>query len=85
MMDYYLPTTIKLLEAYVQLDKQAIQGANILSAKSEIEGSLDTLISAYEKLLDDLFKDVMLDVGADIAVLNTMLAQDGLAQNDFSF
>jgi hypothetical protein len=83
MMDYYLPTTIKLLEAYVQLDKQAIQGANILSAKAEIEGSLDTLIAAYEKLLDDLFEEVMLDVSTDITVLNTMLAQDGLATDDF--
>ena len=83
MMDYYLPTTIKLLEAYVQLDKQAVQGTNILSAKTEIEESLDTLISAYEKLLDDLFKDTMLDVSTDIAVLNTMLAQDGLANDGF--
>lgn len=62
MMEYYLPTTVKLLKAYVQLDKQTVQGNNILSAKTEIEGSLETLISAYEKLLDDLFEDVMLDV-----------------------
>jgi len=83
MMDYYLPTTVKLLKAYVQLDKQAIQGVNILSAKTEIEESLDTLISAYEKLLDDLFEDIMLDVSTDISVLNTMLAQDGLTNDDF--
>ena len=83
MMDYYLPTTIKLLDAYVQLDKQAIGGTNIVAAKTEIEASLDTLIAAYEKLLDDLFEDVMLDVSTDIAVLNTMLAQDGLTGNDF--
>jgi len=83
MMDYYLPTTIKLLQAYVQLDKQAIQGANILSAKTEIEGSIDTLMLAYEKLLDDLFEDIMLDVSTDISVLNTMLAQDGLTNGDF--
>lgn len=83
MMTYYLPTTVKLLEAYVQLDKQATQGTNIVAAKTEIETSLDTLILAYERLLDDLFKDVMLDVSTDIAVLNTMLAQDGLTGNDF--
>ena len=82
MMDYYLPTTIKLLDAYVQLDKQAVAGTNIMSAKAEIEESLDTLINAYEKLLDDLFEDIMLDVSTDISVLNTMLAQDGLANND---
>ena len=83
VMDYYLPTTIKLLKAYAQLDKQAIQGNNILSAKSEIASSLDTLVLAYEKLLDGLFEDVMLDVSTDITVLNTMLAQDGLASGDF--
>ena len=83
MMDYYLPTTIKLLEAYVQLDKQAIQGVNILSAKTEIEESIDTLTLAYEKLLDDLFEDIMIDVSTDISVLNTMLAQDGLTNGDF--
>ena len=82
-IDYYLPTTVKLLDAYGQLDKQAIGGANITAAKAEIEASLDTLITAYEKLLDDLFEDVMLDVSTDISVLNTMLAQDGLAGSDF--
>lgn len=82
MMDYYLPTTVKLLEAYVQL-KQAVQEGNILVAKIEIEDSLDTLILAYEKLLEDLFKDVMLDVSTDITVLNTMLAQDGLTADNF--
>jgi len=83
MVEYYLPTTVKLLEAYTQLDKQTITGTNIVSAKSEIEASLDTLIAAYEKLLDDLFVDVMLDVSTDISVLNTMLAQDGLKNDKF--
>jgi len=83
MMDYYLPTTVKLLDAYVQLDKQSIAGTNISAAKAEIDESLDTLTTAYEKLLDDLFQDVMLDVSTDIAVLNTMLTQDGLKANGF--
>jgi len=82
MMDYYLPTTVKLLDAYVQLDKQTIDGVNILAAKVEIAESLDTLTTAYEKLLDDLFQDVMLDVSTDISVLNTMLAQDGLKKTN---
>jgi len=83
-VDYYLPTTVKLLDAYVQLDKQSIAGENIIAAKVEINNSLDTLTTAYEKLLDDLFADVMLDVSTDISVLNTMLAQDGLTSgNDF--
>ena len=82
MVEYYLPTTMKLLNAYVQLKKQEIQGPNILATKTEIEESLDTLLLAYERFLDDLFADVALDIETDITVLNTMLAQDGLVDNE---
>lgn len=81
LMDYYLPTTIKLLEAYARMDAQPIGGDNIQSAKQEIEATLDTLNGAFEKLLDDLFQDTAWDVSSDISVLNAMLAQEGL-KND---
>lgn len=83
LMEYYLPTTIKLLDAYEQLDKQPVQGENIKSSKKEIEDTLDTLNIAFEKLLDSLFEDVAWDVSSDISVLNTMLAQEGLTNHDF--
>ena len=83
MMEYYLPTTVKLLEAYEELDAQPVQGANIISSKSEIEKTLDTLNAAFEKLLDSLFQDTAWNVSADISVLNTMLAQEGLTKDDF--
>lgn len=78
MMDYYLPTTVKLLEAYAQMDAQPVGGENIRNAKKEIEETLDTLNAAFEKLLDSLFQETAWDVSSDISVLNTMLAQDGL-------
>lgn len=81
LMDYYLPTTIKLLEAYEELDAQPVQGENIISSKQEIEKTLDTLNAAFEKLLDDLFQDTAWDVSSDISVLNMMLAQEGLAED----
>ena len=81
MMEYYLPTTIKLLEAYQELDAQPVDGENIRSSKVEIEATLDTLSSAFEKLLDDLFQDTAWDVSTDISVLRTMLAQDGLTED----
>ena len=81
LMEYYLPTTIKLLEAYEELDAQPIQGENILSSKREIEKTLDTVNIAFEKLLDDLFQDTAWDVSTDISVLNTMLAQEGLTED----
>lgn len=83
LMDYYLPTTVKLLDAYQELDAQPVQGENILSSKSEIEGTLDTLNMAFEKLLDDMFQDTAWDVSSDITVLRTMLAQEGLAKDEW--
>lgn len=82
MMEYYLPTTVKLLEAYQSLDEQPVQGENIHSSKIEIEQTLDTLNQAFERLLDSLFEDVAWDVSSDISVLHTMLAQEGLTGND---
>ena len=78
LMEYYLPTTIKLLEAYEEMDAQPIGGQNIQTAKAEIEATLDTLNVAFEKILDSLFQDTAWDVSSDISVLNTMLAQEGL-------
>lgn len=78
LMDYYLPTTVKLLEAYADLDAQPTKGENIQTAKQEIEQTLDTLNVAFEKLLDSLFQETAWDVSSDISVLNTMLAQEGL-------
>lgn len=78
LMDYYLPTTVKLLEAYAEMDAQPVGGENIQTAKREIEATLDTLNVAFEKLLDSLFQDTAWDVSSDISVLNTMLAQEGL-------
>ena len=84
LMEYYLPTTVKLLEAYEELDAQPIQGENITSSKTEIEKTLDTLNIAFEKLLDDLFQDTAWDVSSDISVLHTMLAQEGLTEDEIS-
>ncbi len=84
MMDYYLPMTVKLLNAYADMDAQPIQGENIRSSKQEIEATLDTLNLAFEKLLDSVFADTAMDVSSDISVLNTLLAQEGLTEDDFS-
>lgn len=83
MMSYYLPTTIKLLDVYEELDAQPIQGVNIIKSKQEIEQTMDTLNIAFEKLLDSFYQDTAWDVSSDISVLNTMLAQEGLTKSDF--
>ena len=82
LMDYYLPTTIKLLNAYVDLDKQQIAGENILATKKEIEDVLDVINVAFEKLLDSMFQNTAWDISSDISVMKTMLAQEGLTENN---
>lgn len=84
LMDYYLPMTVKLLNAYAEMDSQPVQGETIQNSKREIEATLDTINTAFENLLDDLFKDVAMDVSSDISVLQTLLAQEGLMEDDFS-
>lgn len=81
-MDYYLPTTMKLLKAYEELDKQEVEGENIKTAKQEIENTLDTINTAFENLLDSFYKDTAWDVSTDISVLKTMLAQEGLTGDE---
>lgn len=85
LLKYYLPTALKLLHAYEELDRQTVQGENIIRSKAEIEQTLDTLNAAFEKLLDGLFEDVAWDVSSDISVLNTMLAQEGLKDDGSNF
>ena len=84
LMDYYLPMTVKLLNAYAEMDAQPAQGDNIRAAKKEIEDTLDTLNLAFEKLLDSVFQDTAMDVSSDISVLNTLLAQEGLTDDELS-
>ena len=84
LMSYYLPTTVKLLKAYKELDKQTVSGENITNTKQEIEDALDTINDAFEKLLDSLFQNMAWDVSSDISVMNTMFAQDGLTPGEMS-
>lgn len=77
-MNYYLPTTLKLLHSYETLEKQGVDGVNISAAKSDIERVLDTLAAGFEQQLDNLFKSDKLDISADIDVLENLMRQDGL-------
>ena len=79
-----LQLTVKLLNAYADMDAQFIQGDTITNSKREIEATLDTLNLAFEKLLDDLFADTAMDVSSDISVLNTLLAQEGLTEDELT-
>lgn len=79
-LSYYLPTTLKILRAYAQLEEQGIEGENISAAKARIEGMMDKVVEGFEKQLDKLFQDDALDITTDVAVLEKMLDKDGLSQ-----
>ena len=79
-MNYYLPTADKLMANYRLMMESANKGENIESAMKSIENSLDMMASAFEKQLDNLYKDRSLDVETDIQVMETMLAGDGLTE-----
>lgn len=78
-MTYYLPTTIKLLNAYDRMSAQGIEGENLSRSMDNINEMLDSAIDAFRKRLDSLFADQALDIETEIDVMNTMLAREGLA------
>lgn len=80
-LNYYLPTTLKLLGSYEKLSRQAVKGENISATMFDIEGMMQTIATAFEKQLDGLFGDEAMDIQADIAVFESILQQEGL-KND---
>ena len=81
--NHYLPISLKLIYSYRELNAQTIEGENIRKAKNEIENSIDLINTAFIKLVDTLFEDVVLDVSSDISVLETLFTQEGLTEDDF--
>lgn len=77
-MNYYLPTTLKLLNAYDRMDATGASGANIDGTKGKIEEMLDTICTAFSRQLDALYGEEALDISAEITVMEQMLAQEGL-------
>lgn len=81
--NHYLPITLKLVTSYKELNDQPVQGDNIKNAKNEIEKAVDSINAAFEKLFDNLFGEVALDISTDISVLETLFTQEGLTDNEF--
>ena len=79
-MNYYLPTTLKLLKAYARLEKQSAPGVNVRTSRQEIEQILDKLAEGFRRQLDKLFQAEAIDISSDIDVLETMMAKDGLVE-----
>lgn len=81
-LSYYLPTTLKILRAYGQLEDQEVSGQNITAAMQRIEGMMDKVVEGFEKQLDLLFQGDAMDITTDVEVLERMLAKDGLSDQE---
>ncbi len=77
-MDYYLPTTLKLLNSYDRMSAAGVAGENIGATLARVEGMMRTVVAAFEKQLDSLYGAEALDISADITVLEQMMAREGL-------
>ena len=81
-LNYYLPTTLKILNSYAQLENQGVEGENITATKQRIEGMMDMVVEGFERQLDKLFAGDMMDIAADITVMEQMMQGDGLADSE---
>lgn len=77
-MNYYLPTTLKILNAYDRMGAVGVSGENIDGTMDRIETMMDTIVAAFHKQLDALFRDEAMDISSDITVMENLLAQEGL-------
>ena len=83
-MNYYLPTTVKLLDQYRTLTGTGIESGNIAKSKTAVENSLGMIADAFEKQLDNLYGDTQMDITSDVQVLETMMASEGLTEGSKS-
>lgn len=81
-MDYYLPTTLKLLNSYDRMSATGISGENINTTLAKVEGMMRTIVAAFEKQLDSLYGADALDISTDITVLENMMAREGLTEQE---
>ncbi len=81
-MDYYLPTTVRLLERRVELEQSGVDTENVRSAAGRIEAMLDTVITAFRSQLDSLYENDLVDITADIRVMQQLMKSEGLTEKE---
>ena len=80
-MDYYLPTTLKMLQGYRKMEERQVSGQEAQATRAQIRRAMDVVLKAFDKQLNALYHDDMLDLSTDIDVMETMLRQDGLVES----
>ena len=83
-MNYYLPTTQKLLDSYADFEEAGVSGKNLYQAKDKIARTMDNIVAGFEQQLDRLYQSEAMDIDSDIRVMETMLRRDrGTVEDDF--
>ena len=80
-MNYYLPTTLKILNAYDRMGEQGVSGENISSTMQKVETMKSTIVTAFERQLDSLFGSEAMDISSDMVVLENLMAREGLTED----
>ena len=75
-LNYYLPTTLKLMENYANFEEAGVSGENLSQAKAKIEKTMDSIVAGFEHQLDALYRTDAMDIASDIQVMETMLRRD---------
>jgi len=75
-LNYYLPTTQKLLDSYAEFERVGVEGENLRQAKQRIEATMDKIVEGFEHQLDELYRADAMDVDSDIRVMESMLRRD---------
>ncbi|MBR4870381.1 MAG: 5-bromo-4-chloroindolyl phosphate hydrolysis family protein, partial [Oscillospiraceae bacterium] len=81
-LDYYLPTTQKLLDSYAEFEEAGVEGENLRQAKQRIEATMDTIVAGFENQLDSLYKAKTMDLDSDIRVMENMLRREKSSVED---
>lgn len=76
-LNYYLPTTQKLLDSYADFEEAGVSGGNVSQAKQRIADTMDKIVAGFERQLDQLYQSDVMDVDSDIRVMEQMLRRDG--------
>lgn len=83
-LNYYLPTTQKLLDSYADFEEAGVSGKNLDQAKDKIARTMDNIVAGFEQQLDRLYQSEAMDIDSDIRVMETMLRRDrGTVEDDF--
>ena len=80
-MNYYLPTTIQLLQSYRELSRDPAKNENVMATMNKIENSMDEIVSTFQRELDNLYRDKTEDININIDVMLSMMRGQGISHS----